>query len=230
MEKIIVNPLEVRGLGNIIDANNTPGEYNSLLTSVSDSTYGSVWNSEYLTGSYLSLEYDKVIAGIGDLTVSATLKDSTDTVIGSATLKCYFNENTYTDTTDNTGVASFTLPVTETGHGTFKVVYEGTDNVAGSVKLAGFYCGELKDMGLISTKNIIQEDGTTRLISILSPGVPGVSVQFYEVYTPTSLSISSDVSISEIGDTVTIKAVLRDEDGSRIKDETISFYDILSEE
>ena len=229
MEKIIVNPLNVRGLGNVVDEDNTLGEYNSHLTTVTDSTYGSVWNSEYLTGSYLSLEYDKVIASIGDLTVSLTLKDNTDTVIGSASVTCYFDGNTYTATTDNTGVASFTLPVTETGYHSFKVVYEGTNSIAGCIKLGSFYCGGLEHIELVSTENIIQEDDTIGLISIVSPVVPGVSINFYEIYTPTSLSISSDKSIFQSGETATIKAVLRDEDGSRIKGETINIYDVSEE-
>ena len=228
MEKIIVNPLNVRGLGNVVDADNVMGEYNSLLTSVSDSTYGSVWNSEYLTGSYLSLSYDKVIASIGDLTVSLTLKDNTDTVIGSASVTCYFDGNTYTATTDNTGVASFTLPVTETGYHSFKVVYEGTNSIAGCIKLGSFYCGGLEHIELVSTENIIQEDDTIGLISIVSPGVPGVSVNFYEVYEPNTLTLTCSPLVFQSGDTATIKAILRDEDGSRIKGETINIYEPLS--
>lgn len=225
MEKIIVNPLNVRGLGNVVDADNTLGEYNSHLTTVTDLTYGSVWNSEYLTGSYIILSYDKVIASIGDLTVSLTLKDNTDTVIGSVSVSCYFNGETYTATTNSSGVASFTLPVTETGHHTFKVVYSGTNSIAGCIKLGSFYCGELESIELISTNEIFQDDDTIHLIGLLSPDVPGVSINFYEIYTPTTLTVSSDKTIFQSGETATIKAVLRDEDGSRIKGETIYFYD-----
>ena len=206
MEKIIVNPLNVRGLGNVVDADNVMGEYNSLLTSVSDSTYGSVWNSEYLTGSYITLSYDRVIADIGDLTVSLTLKDNTDTVIGSASVTCYFEDNTYTATTNNSGVASFTLTVTEEGYHTFKIVYEGTNSVAGCIKTGIICCLNPTDITLVGDKTLTQTGDTTHLFSTVTSNtlpVQGARVNFMK-YNPNLFTAGTIYTNTTGNDAVTL--------------------------
>lgn len=194
MEKIIVNPTKIRGLGNIINTKTTSdyGEYNSNLTSSTNTTYGTVYNSSYLAGSYITLTYEKILTEPGDLTVTCNLrKTSDDSNLSNATVKCYYNNTTYTATTAN-GQCTFTLPIGLEGIHTFKVIYEGA-TVAGSIKTGQVYCGDFSDLELFFTENPCQLEDTIGLVGRTTPEVPGVTVSFYSSWeAAASLTLTTN--------------------------------------
>ena len=185
MEKIIVNPKGVRGLGNIVSPNtNSPmtgrfGEYNTNLDTYV-SNYERVYTARPITGSYLTLSYNKIMTSTGNLTVTATLKNSSDdSVITSKQLSCYFNNETYTATTNSSGVATFTLPVLDEGEYNFHIIWTGTQNTtAGCIRAGCFYCGDIEEIQLYSTNELIGNGDTCTLVCECSPNTAGATVTF----------------------------------------------------
>ena len=191
MEKIIVEPRSVRGLGNIVDTKVTSefGEFKSNMGSYSSTAYGTVFTMKNmpLIGSALELTYNKIVSGVETIRITATLKTTNDdseyTPMSGASLLCYFDSNSYTATTNSNGVATFDLPVTKEGKNTFKVVWTGTHNeVAGCMKLGSFYNGIIESIGMYAPDNAVEKDDTIGLVGIITPPFDGEEIQFL-VYT-----------------------------------------------
>ena len=81
------------------------------------------------------------------------------------------------------------------------------------------------ELSLFSNSSIIQSSETAELSAYLSRNgnVAGETVYFYEKYEPT-LNLTADKSIMQTGDTLDLKAKLKDEDGSLVKGETVYFF------
>ena len=87
-------------------------------------------------------------------------------------------------------------------------------------------------IGLTAEESIVQTDESVNLVCfIMSHGVPlpNQRVDFYEVYEPRTLQLKGDKNIIQVDEDLTLSAVLKDEDDSRIAGETISFYDVTDE-
>ena len=182
MEKIIVNPKGVRGLGNIVKPTTymNYGEYNSNIGGYTSPTYGYVYNMSVITGSYLTLSYNKLMTSTGNLTVTATLKQSSDnSVITGSIVRCYYNNDSYTATTNSSGVATFTLPVTREGEHTFKVIWNGVHNsISGCIRTGEFHCGTIDNIETYSTKQYFLKGTTTTLLSDTNPNLEGATITF----------------------------------------------------
>ena len=238
VDKISVNPLGVRCLGNIVSPKTVSdfNEYYCNLSSGTDTIDGvsrTVYTSEYKVGSTITLEYTNLIGTTdASFTVKCTLKNNSNTAINGATVYLDVNDTVLNGTTNSSGVYTFTVNTDGSSKYRFKAYYQGTSSLAGCLANGVVYSADADTIDLLVDKPIIQDDDTTHLIAILSDGemrVPGQSIKFYEVYEPTYLTVTSTPSIIQSGETATIKAILRDEDGSRIKGETIKIYDVSEE-
>ena len=238
MDKVSVNPKSVRCLGNIVSPKTASdfGTLNGTIASSTDTVNSqsmTVYSTDYLVGSSISLSYTNLISeDTASFTVTATLKNNSDTAVNGATVYLDCNGNVTSATTNSSGVASFTVTTDGSTEYPFRAYYNGTVSLGGSTAMGKVYMAEPDTLELLTDAPIIQDDDTSHLIAILSDGemrVPGQTIKFYEVYEPTTLTVTSTPSIIQSGETATIKATLRDEDGSRIKGETIKFYSVTEE-
>ena len=179
MDKIIVNPLDVRGLGNIVSPKTISdfGVLNGTLSSGSDTVNNqsmTVYSTDYLVGSSISLS---AVDGNSDtvdvitdsqVTVYAVLKDDDDTVIEGATV--YFNVNgtISSDVTDNTGEAEG--PTINYGGDDdvyyIRAYYTGTGSLAGCCAYKRLYnISSVVSLVLYGDKIIIQAGDTLKLLA-----------------------------------------------------------------
>ena len=236
MDKVSVNPGSVRCLGNIVSPKTSTdfGTLNGTVSSGSDTVNSqtmTVYSTDYLVGSSITLSYDKLIDEEDtSFTVTATLKDNTSTVVDGATVYCDVNDTVTSGTTNSSGVCTFTVATDGSSKYRFKVYYQGTVSLAGCVANGVVYSADPDNIDLLSDAPIIQDDETSHLIAILSDGdrrIPGQVINFYDVWEPTTLTVMP--TIFQSGVTGAIKAVLKDEDGSGIKGETIKIYKITED-
>ncbi len=181
MDKVIVNPSEVRGLGDIVSPKSLSDYIGGEVSSVGDG----VFELEYLDGSFLTLTVPATISGDDtSFSVSATLKDSSDTAISSATVYCDVNGTVLTGTTNSNGVVSFTVNTDGSSRYDVKVYYTGTSTVAGTVRqcIVRVSDAELTEIGLVTDKSVIQSGDTVHFISqVTGTGdLSGVTVEFYK--------------------------------------------------
>lgn len=243
VNKIAVNPLEVRGAGNIVSPKTLSdfNEFNSDVTSAEEVVNGTtmtVYTESYLNGSYMTVTAPKYVnIGTESATISAVLKYSqTGSLINSAPIECYVNDLLIeSKSTDGNGTVSFTIPVTDTvSVYTVKLRYAGNTNVAGCFTVVRFYQYDITDLNLIGDKSVIQSGDTCNLIAILTGTgvdgetipISGQTVSIYEEYTP-ALGISSNKNIIQSGETANISLQLKDaEDGSLVRKSgvTIELY------
>ena len=236
-DKTIINTKRVRGLGNIVSPKTTTDfiGFNSKVSSSTDLVDGinrTVYQSNYLSGSYLTLTNDRLISPeASSFSVTALLKYHTGNVIYSADIFCVVNGVVYTATTDNQGVAVFTVPCDDSTIYKIRVYYPGTNSVAGCLKTASAIVGDIEDLTLTGSADEVMDDDTVYLLATLTYndsenetiGVPFQTIVFYEKYVPTSLRLHSNKSIFEIGDSVSLSAKLVDDDGSAVIGEIVNF-------
>ena len=247
MDRVVVNPEDVRGLGNIVSPKST-GDFSvsdSVISSASDSTYGTLYSLGYLTGSYLVYGGSRwVTPSDTTFSVSVTLKKhSDDSVIGSASVSCLVNETTtLTATTNSSGVASFNIPVSDYVC-SYKLLfkYAGTNSIAGCFVGALVHTGsDSFDLDLVADKSIIQTTENSILVASVTGtdcngetvGVAGQTVYFFEKWTP-NIRLSCNASIIQSSETVTINGQLFDnDDGSLIKEagHSVYSYELIEEE
>ena len=199
MDKIIVNPLDVRGLGNIVSPKTISdfGVLNGTLSSGSDTVNNqsmTVYSTDYLVGSSISLSAvdgnNDTVDVITDsqVTVYAVLKDDDDTVIEGATV--YFNVNgtISSDVTDNTGEAEG--PTINYGGEDevyyIRAYYLGTNGLAGCTSykiMPNNYAHVPDNLKVYGTKTIMQTGDTLKLFGVVTDEgnepVQGVRVEFY---------------------------------------------------
>ena len=142
VEKIIINPEEIRGYGNIIIPHVT-SDYdvvNASLESGTDTVNGqsmTVYELEYapnLTNTVLSLSVSPSSVYVYDNVVfTAVLEDEDDNPISGATVTFKEGDTVLgTDTTDNTGEASLTLSTLTAGSHSVTANYSGDSTYASS--------------------------------------------------------------------------------------------------
>ena len=241
-DKTIVNPKRVRGLGNIVSPKTTTDflGFNSKVsssTALVDDINRTVYESTFLEGSYLTLTHvESVSTDATSFTVTALLNDNTDNVISSAGVYCVVNGAVYTATTDNEGVATFTVPCDNSNIYSIRVYYPGTNSVAGCFKTSKVVCVDGNNLTLFILDSVVQTGETVNLFAELEGitldekivKVPSQTIYFYEEYIPSLLSIMSNKSVIQNGETVNFALTLVDSDGSRIKDETINIYEVYT--
>lgn len=228
MEQINVNPLGVRGFGDIVDSKVVGDflEFNSNLSS-SDGVY----SSSYLAGSSITLvNVRRISSSDSSFTVSATLKNSSNTAISDATLYCNCNGTVTSETTNASGVASFTVDTDDSDKYSILVYYQGTSSISGSFANTSVYVsGTATNLDLHGNKEIIQTNDKlgvwVNLTDAEGKGVPLGTVSFYETFTP-GVRVSAP-SVIQSGAEVDLTATLVDaDDGSIIRESghTVSFY------
>ena len=240
MEKIIIEPKEVRGLGDIVSPKTSSDflGWNNALTSSTDSDYGTVYTGSYLAGSVLTVSSGRWRTVAGDsFPVGITLKTRSNSAISSASVKCVVNNDTVlTATTASDGTATFSIPKTS-GVCVYDLwfTYAGTSSVAGCFRGFRVLLGDNDfDLDLIGESEIIQSGDRDVLLATVSAencngevvGVPGETVYFFEEWTP-NVRLSGEASIIQSSDTDVLTAQLIDnEDGSIVKESghTVYFY------
>lgn len=243
VDKVSVNPLSVRGAGDIVSPKSLSDfdVFNSKLVSAEEDVNGAVvtvFTESYLNGSYFQVSAPKIVAvGTESVSISAVLKyNSTDSLINSATVSCFVNDELQgTGTTSGTGVVSFNIPINDyTTLYNVRLRFAGNDNVAGC--FAGFKMVQASDLSLDLTgvNEVIQVDESDPLIATLTGtgvdgetiGIPGQTVSFYETYTPC-LDVSVNPVVIQSGETATATVQLKDaDDGSLVRESgvTVELY------
>ena len=142
VEKIIINPNEVRGYGNILNPHSAE-DYEPYLTTVTETTDTvegrtmTVYEMEYegnLTPTTLTLTVNSSSVYIGDtVTFTATLKDTSNNAVSGATVT--FKEGSTslgTGTTNSSGVATLSTTSLTVGSHSVTANYGGDSTYAGS--------------------------------------------------------------------------------------------------
>ena len=234
MERIVVNPLSVRGLGDVVSSKSLDDyvKCGMSLSQGSDSSLGTVFTGSYLAPAKLTLSVDRYISSSTEsFTVSATLKNSSDTAISGESVYLDVNGAVMSATTDGSGVVSFTVDTDGSHEYVLKCFYRGT--VANGGVFVGssvVVVGTPTTLELNCTKDIIQSGENmgvwAKLTDDNDEGVPYATVNFYEEWTP-GIRLSANPSVIQSGEDIDLSAQLIDvSDGSLVREagHTISFY------
>lgn len=239
VERVSVNPDRIRCWGNIVSPKTSTDfyKYSSTVTTGTDTVDGesrTVYSSGYLAGSYLTVTGDRLVShGSESFTVTATLKNNSNSAITGATLKCIVNDTVLgTGTTDSNGSCTFTVPVVEEYMYVIRVVYDGTNSVAGCFGSLAVYVGVPTNLTVSCANDVMMAGDTNYLIGKLTgtfgnetdKGVPYQSVSFYEEFTPSHISVYATVNPVINGNDTVIKAGLRDTDGSAVQGDALKIY------
>ena len=238
MEKVIINPSDVRALGNIVSPK-VLADYKEYWSNISSSSetvdnYNlPVFVLSYAGGSSLTLTSAKWVTPVsGSFTVTVVLKDYTDSPLTSKTVSCTVNdgETSLSATTGSDGVASFTVSTVEgVCEYYLRFSYAGNSSYSSGCFLsAKIVTGDSSSVAfgsLWADKPIIQTGDTSNIITSLtgvdcngdSVPVVGQLVKFYESWTPV-LRVGANPSIIQTGDTTDLSAQLYDSDGSLIRE------------
>ena len=189
MDKVSVNPGKVRCLGNIVSPKTASdfGTLNGTIASSTDTVNSqsmTVYSTDYLVGSSITLSYTKLIGeDTASFTVSATLKNNSNSAINGATVYFDCNGTVTNATTNSSGVASFTVTTDGSTEYHFRAYYDGTVSLAGSTAMGTVYCLTPSSLDIMGDKTIMQTGETLHLFSTVldedGNGVPGVHVEFY---------------------------------------------------
>lgn len=235
VEKFIVNPSEVRGLGDVVSPKSTHDflDYNGIVTISTDSDYGTVFTESYRSGASLVLENSRSIgSGVGSFTVKATLKNSSNTAISGVTVHLVVNGNDVTGTTNNNGVVNFTVSrVSGVRKYSLTAYYIGDSNNGGCFATSSvFVNGDLEEFTLLSDKPIIQVGDDCNVFATLldedGEGLAMQEVMFYQEWTP-GIKLGVEANPIQSGTGIDLSAQLVDTtDGSLIREagHTVNFY------
>ena len=227
MDRVIVNPLDVRGLGDIVSpkSSNDFFDYNSITVSSTDSTYGTVYTDSYRSGAKITLTADTVIGVDAEsFTVSVGLKDHSNNTLNGATVHLVVNDVDSTATTSS-GTASFTVTCDGSKVYRLKAYYIGSSNDGGCFANHTVYVADADNLDLFATSNIIQSGTDISLIGVLTGedgtgktmGVPGQTVNFYQEWTP-GIKLDVEANLIQSGTGIDLSAQLYDtSDGSLIR-------------
>jgi hypothetical protein len=179
VNKIAVNPLGVRGAGNIVSPKTLSdfNEFNSDVISGEEYVNGTtmtVYTVSYWNGAYFTITSDDVVPyGASSFVVSATLKrEDNDSAIDNATVTCTVNDDTVlTGTTNSSGVVSFTVDTDDTVQSYIvKLQFGGLSGQGGGFKVTRVLVIELENLNLALTgdKSIIQSGESLVLSATLT--------------------------------------------------------------
>ena len=241
MEKLIINPSEVRGLGDIVSPKSVQdfNVFDSELVSSTDTTYGTVYTDSYLDGSRITLSADKCI-GTEDssFTVSCTLKNKAGYYITSATVYLAVNNNVMSTTTNSNGEATFTVSTDGSLVYKLKAYYTGTSSVAGCWIGGRVVVVDADSLTFACDKSVMQSGDDLSMLGRLTGtngdgeiiGVPGKTISFYEEWTP-GLKVSAEKSIIQTGTDMDVSAQLIDvSDGSLVREAGHTVYFFIDED
>lgn len=198
MEKIVVNPLSVRGLGDIVSPKSVSDfdVFDTVLSSSTDTVNGvvmTVFTESYRSGSVLSRSGDGFVwytDGLSSVPVTVLLKNRSGSVISGASVQCIVDDETVLSaTTNSSGVASFNIPLVE-GDSEYRLrfKYAGTSIVGGCSVYGRIFVGRLDSIDLVASKDMVNVDESVVLTATAtgsdvtgeSVPVPLVPVSFYE--------------------------------------------------
>jgi len=242
MEKIIVNPRQVRALGDIVSPKCVADfeKYCCTLTESTDASFGDLYTSEFLPGARLVIDYPgSVSVDDDDFTVDVLLKDDSGAVISGASVYCDFNGDLSSETTDSNGEASFTLSCDgESSEYWFRVCYAGTGSLAGAIcrGVVTVVDYEGVDFSLLVDNPVLCGGEFAEFVAkldvlngsgVMVP-VSGAVVEFYMDVDvePASISLISDkdiLSYADGGDSCTLTATVLGSDSQPYEGATVVF-------
>ena len=233
VDKIVIHPREVRGLGNIVMEKNISdfGTVSGGISSGTDTVNGetkTVFTEDYKQyGSYITVTGERVVSP-EEFTISLTLKRSdNDNPINGDDVYCKYDDVVMSTTTGTGGVASFTITPARTGAIDLRFYYNGRQNLSGCFKhYRVVVCGgdglSLESFSIDKVSDMIDNNHLVGRVTCDGVGVPGKTVNFYEEYTPDSVSCGSTAPVFD--DSTVLTAIVRDTDGSRVEGEEVVFY------
>ena len=249
MEKIVVNPLEVRGQGDIVSPKST-GDFevhNTLLAESTDTVNGvqmSVFTESYLQGTYMSRTANSFIKyGVSLTSMNFVIflrRSSNNTVISGASVSCTVNgDAVLTGTTDSNGRLQFSIPfVPGVSLYRLKIRYDGTDSIGGCTVNGVLVVGTMENLLLTGDKEIIRVDEDTRVTSFFTGsdvngdpmGIPYSSVNIYDVIDyeqeVTSLGVAVDtpvVALLGADSTSVVSVSVLDQHHKGVAGQTVTF-------
>lgn len=226
VEKVVVSPLEVRGLGDVVSSKSVSDFLvcNGTVSSGTDSNLGTVFSESYKAGSSLTLSNVRTISSdTSSFTVTGTLKDSSDNAISGATVYLDVNGTVSTGTTNSSGVVSWSISNNGSDVYHIRVYYLGSNTIGGSfANTSVVVSGEASDLELRANKSVIQTGDVANVWATLldsdGDGVPFASVNFYEEWTPGLRTLASK-SVIQSGTAIDLSAQLIDAvDGSLVRE------------
>ena len=241
VDKISVNPESVRCLGNIVSPK-TQSDFDLYNSSIVPSTatindvVKPVFGVNYRNGEYIILDYNPFEVYSEEMStfnVKATLHKPGGDVYPGQTLSCVLSTNdVLSGRTNSKGQVTFDIPASVGGVYEFRVSYNSTDN-GGCSKTGKVVVGDLNNIKLVSEKNINDLTDDNRLFATVNGEVngtlltiPGVPVYFYEEYVYYDLLILPELGDEiQVTDVNPIHVIVRDEDGSRVPNQTVYLYE-----
>ena len=241
-EKVTVNPLEVRGAGDIVSPKTAYdfGFYNSYVnqtTTVVNGVPMTVFNMGSRSQESLELDFDKFVNYTEDLNsfpLRATLKNSTGSPLVGKRLTCTVDGvDVYSANTNSRGQVVFNVPVTHSGdyYCTVQYTTQTGGNVGGATRSVKVFVGELNSITLKASRNPVGTGDLSALVCNVDCFIdderfpaPNVPVSFYEEYIMDKLRITSGDTVQD-GDVLPLTARLSDVDGSAIPDQLVEFYE-----
>ena len=186
MERVIVNPREVRGLGDVVSPKSVSDfvGYNAYMTSSTDSTYGTVYNSVKSTNYILRMELecpDSISSE--DTSFSVRVRMYTQ---GEAVFNSYvYLEVNGTVYNQQSSASSFTVSCDGSSEYFLRAWYVGDASHSGCSASKIVYVNEdVESVEVFSEKSVLQSGQTSVLASRVldedGKPVKGVEVSFYK--------------------------------------------------
>ena len=179
VEKIVIIPEEVRGLGDIVSPKSASDFlcYSSKVTSSTDTDYGTVYTGEYKAGSSITVTSIPVhiSSDASSITVTGSLKDSSNNAISGATIKYRINDVGVATTTNNSGAFTFTVNIGDPSDHVIapsdvylvNIWYEGSSTVGGCFITKKIYSTTVESVRLVSDKDLTQTGDTVNLFALV---------------------------------------------------------------
>lgn len=244
MERVIVRPGDVRGLGDVVEEKsvNDYGFYKAFVAESSET----VDNQPVLVfrkgnrddQEVIRLDFESFVSwydGLNSFTVTATLVNGSGRVLVGKTLSCVVNNEVILQgRTNSRGQVRFDVPVDGPGEYNLKIEYKVSSGelVYGAVSFAHVYVGVADSLVVDSLMGEgVQESDSTGVVGTVSCRigdevypVHGVPVSFYEEYTKSDIRYTGKKVVG-FDDVLPLTARVSDSDGSGIPGEPVSFYE-----
>ena len=242
VEKITIQPREVRGLGNIV-SEKTSKEFladgcrvqqqTTTVNNVSRKTFSADGGVSVLTKTKLVVE-GPTLVDLRDesMVFKATLYDMpAETIVTGHIVRCLVNGEIYEKSTGSSGTATFTIP-NEFEEGVYNLtfVFNTIQQRAWSYRNWTITVADESDLGLcvLPIARTIQTGIVDTVLARYTTGAWGIKgkvIHFFERYLESTLNLLSSKNISFIGDVTGLTAIYRDENGSGIQDTLIYFFE-----
>ena len=231
MEKIVIQPREVRALGNIVSPKSKNDFLGSKISQSKATVQGissTVYTSTYLPMSKLKVEGEHYLKTEKTLNLKVTVTDNQDKPIRSGKVYCTVQNKTYSASIKSNGTCTLTIPKLIDGLHTLKIYYLGTTSIGGSFRNFSVVVGEDLLLELFCTQGVLQIGDDSELFGILTSlgiGVPGVRVEFYEEFILSFVTAYASKNLLHTDETVDILAKVTDTDGSGVAEQLVQFYE-----